>query len=115
MNVRVKVQPNARFKASGSDLRCELRISAQRATNGGSEMMQGPTDKQLRVEIPKIFEQAGSIFVYATTEPEEALLLGGNTATLWEGRVTQFGPTPDVYRRPRDATTARDHRNREPP
>ncbi len=63
--------------------------------------------EELRQEIPKIFAEAGSIFVYATTEPEEALLLGGNTATLWEGRVTQFGPTPDVYRQPVDATTAR--------
>lgn len=63
--------------------------------------------EELRVEIPKIFEEAGSIFVYATTEPEEALLLGGNTATLWEGRVTQFGLTPSVYRKPVDATTAR--------
>ncbi|WP_425092210.1 ABC transporter ATP-binding protein [Tropicimonas sp. S265A] len=63
--------------------------------------------EELRVEIPKIFEEAGSIFVYATTEPEEALLLGGSTAALWEGRVTQFGPTPTVYRQPVDATTAR--------
>lgn len=63
--------------------------------------------EELRVEIPRIFEASGAIFVYATTEPEEALLLGGNTATLWEGRVTQFGPTPQVYRRPADATTAR--------
>ncbi|MGO4915026.1 ABC transporter ATP-binding protein [Pseudogemmobacter sp. W21_MBD1_M6] len=63
--------------------------------------------EELRAEIPKIFEEAGSIFVYATTEPEEALLLGGNTATLWEGRVTQFGLTPSVYRRPVNATTAR--------
>lgn len=63
--------------------------------------------EELRVEIPKIFEESGSIFVYATTEPEEALLLGGNTATLWEGRVTQFGLTPTVYRQPADATTAR--------
>ena len=63
--------------------------------------------EELRIEIPKIFEASGSIFVYATTEPEEALLLGGNTATLWEGRVTQFGLTPDVYRQPVDATTAR--------
>jgi len=63
--------------------------------------------EELRVEIPRIFEQSGAVFVYATTEPEEALLLGGNTATLWEGRVTQFGPTPRVYRRPADATTAR--------
>jgi len=63
--------------------------------------------EELRVEIPKIFEASGAIFVYATTEPEEALLLGGKTATLWEGRVTQFGPTPEVYRQPVDATTAR--------
>ena len=63
--------------------------------------------EELRVEIPRIFAESGAIFVYATTEPEEALLLGGNTATLWEGRVTQFGPTPQVYRRPVDATTAR--------
>jgi len=63
--------------------------------------------EELRIEIPRIFEASGAIFVYATTEPEEALLLGGNTATLWEGRVTQFGPTPSVYRLPGDATTAR--------
>ncbi|WP_375174567.1 ABC transporter ATP-binding protein [Pseudooceanicola sp.] len=63
--------------------------------------------EELRIEIPKIFEASGSIFVYATTEPEEALLLGGNVATLWEGRITQFGPTPAVYRQPVDATTAR--------
>jgi glycerol transport system ATP-binding protein len=63
--------------------------------------------EELRIEIPRIFEASGAIFVYATTEPEEALLLGGNTATLWEGRVTQFGPTAQVYRKPVDATTAR--------
>ena len=63
--------------------------------------------EELRVEIPKIFEKSGAIFVYATTEPEEALLLGGHTATLWEGRVTQFGRTAEVYRQPCDMTTAR--------
>lgn len=63
--------------------------------------------EELRAEIPNIFAESGSIFVYATTEPEEALLLGGNTATLWEGRVTQFGPTAEVYRKPKDALTAR--------
>ncbi|MEM9062333.1 MAG: ABC transporter ATP-binding protein [Pseudomonadota bacterium] len=63
--------------------------------------------EELRVEIPKIFEASGAIFVYATTEPHEALLLGGNTACLWEGQVTQFGPTAKVYRQPCDVTTAR--------
>jgi glycerol transport system ATP-binding protein len=63
--------------------------------------------EELREELPRVFAASGAIFVYATTEPQEALLLGGNTATLFEGRVTQFGPTPWVYREPQDLTTAR--------
>lgn len=63
--------------------------------------------EELRAEIPRFFRDSGAIFVYATTEPTEALLLGGNTAALWEGTVRQFGPTLDVYREPVDATTAR--------
>jgi glycerol transport system ATP-binding protein len=62
--------------------------------------------EELREELPKIFRATGAVLVYATTEPAEALLLGGNTATLVEGRVTQFGPTLDVYRRPNDLVTA---------
>lgn len=63
--------------------------------------------EELRAELPRIFAAAGTIFVYATTEPHEALLLGGNTATLSEGRITQFGPTIDVFRKPVDLVTAR--------
>ena len=62
--------------------------------------------EELRTELPKIFAESGSIFVYATTEPSEALLLGGNTATLCQGRVTQFGPTVEVFRNPVDLITA---------
>ena len=63
--------------------------------------------EELREELPRIFARTGAIFVYATTEPVEALLLGGATATLAEGRVTQFGPTVEVYRRPNSLETAR--------
>jgi glycerol transport system ATP-binding protein len=42
--------------------------------------------EELRVESRRSSSESGAIFVYATTEPEEALLLGGNTATMWEGR-----------------------------
>ncbi len=63
--------------------------------------------EELRDELPKLFAGRDAIVVYATTEPVEALLFGGNTATLHEGRVTQFGPTPEVYRRPMDLVTAR--------
>lgn len=62
--------------------------------------------EELRVELPRIFNQSGAILVYATTEPYEALMLGGQTATLCEGRVTQFGSTIDVYKQPVDITTA---------
>ena len=63
--------------------------------------------EELRAELPKIFAESGAIFVYATTEPHEALLLGGNTAALSQGRVTQFGPTIEVFRKPVDLITAR--------
>lgn len=63
--------------------------------------------EELREELPKIFAESGAIFVYATTEPSEALLLGGYTAALSQGRVTQFGRTIDVYRNPADLVTAK--------
>ncbi|TCK30233.1 carbohydrate ABC transporter ATP-binding protein (CUT1 family) [Ancylobacter aquaticus] len=63
--------------------------------------------EELREELPRIFASTGAVFVYATTEPTEALLLGGHTATLLEGAVTQFGPTAEVYRRPANLPTAR--------
>ena len=56
--------------------------------------------EELRTELPRIFEASGAIFVYATTEPSEALLLGGNTVCMWEGQTLQIGDTPKVYRHP---------------
>jgi glycerol transport system ATP-binding protein len=56
--------------------------------------------EELRTELPRIFEASGAIFVYATTEPSEALLLGGRTVCMWEGEVLQAGDTSRVYRHP---------------
>jgi glycerol transport system ATP-binding protein len=61
----------------------------------------------LREELPRLFAGRSCTVVYATSEPGEALLLGGHTATLHEGRVTQYGPNGSVYRTPVDLTTAR--------
>jgi glycerol transport system ATP-binding protein len=61
----------------------------------------------LRDELPRLFAGRDCTVVYATTEPAEALLLGGHTATVDAGRITQFGATGDVYRQPLDLTTAR--------
>src|ERR1043166_5725521 len=56
--------------------------------------------EELRTELPRFFGGKGTIFVYATTEPSEALLLGGNTVCMWEGQVLQAGDTSKVYRQP---------------
>jgi glycerol transport system ATP-binding protein len=56
--------------------------------------------EELRTELPRIFEASGAIFVYATTEPSEALLLGGRTICMWEGEALQAGDTSNVYRHP---------------
>jgi glycerol transport system ATP-binding protein len=63
--------------------------------------------ESLRDELPRLFADRGCTVVYATTEPMEALLLGGQVATVHEGRVTQYGPSAAVYRSPSDLTSAR--------
>jgi len=63
--------------------------------------------EELRAELPRLFAGSGSIVVYATAEPEEALLLGGQVAVLHEGRVRQAGPTAEVYRTPASLQAAR--------
>ena len=62
--------------------------------------------EQLRTEMREIFRQRNSIVVYATTEPLEALALGGNTAVLHQGRLEQFGSTIDVYHYPQTTRIA---------
>ena len=62
--------------------------------------------EELREELPRLFAARERTVVYATTEPSEALLLGGHTAAMHEGRITQFGPTGEIYRHPVDKLTA---------
>lgn len=52
VQLRVKAQPNFRFKTRGSDLRCDLKIKSERAAQGGVEMIRGLTGAMLRVQIP---------------------------------------------------------------
>ena len=63
--------------------------------------------EELRTELPRLFADTGAVLVYATTEPSEALVLGGKTLCLNEGRVIAAGPTTEVYRRPVNLLTAR--------
>ena len=57
--------------------------------------------EELRVEMREIFAERAVTVVYATTEPTEALMLGGNTAVLDAGCMIQFGGTIEVYHRPK--------------
>ena len=50
--VRLRVLPSGRFRARGSDLRTDLRISAARAASGGSEMVPGASGRMVHVTIP---------------------------------------------------------------
>jgi glycerol transport system ATP-binding protein len=63
--------------------------------------------EELRDELSQLFATGESTVVYATTEPTEALLLGGHTAVLDAGELLQYGPTADVFHRPRSIRVAR--------
>ncbi len=56
--------------------------------------------EELREELPKLFAATGATVIYASSEPGEALLLGGYTAALHEGSVVQFGVTSELYQQP---------------
>ncbi|MGI9087890.1 MAG: DnaJ domain-containing protein [Chthoniobacterales bacterium] len=50
--LRLRPLSGARYKARGSDLKCELRINARLAKTGGTEALPGPTGAILRINIP---------------------------------------------------------------
>lgn len=56
--------------------------------------------EELRAEMQNIFARRNAIVVYSTTEPQEALLLGGMIAVLDKGQLLQSGPTLAVYYEP---------------
>ena len=63
--------------------------------------------EELREELTQLFASGDSTVVYATTEPGEALLLGGHTAVLDAGELLQYGPTAEVFHRPQSLRVAR--------
>jgi glycerol transport system ATP-binding protein len=63
--------------------------------------------EELREELSTLFATGDSTVVYATTEPSEALLLGGYTAVLDAGELLQYGPTAQVFHQPQSLRVAR--------
>ena len=62
--------------------------------------------EELRQEMRELFASRHCIAVYATTEPNEALALGGTTTILHEGCIVQSGATAQVYHQPRTVLAA---------
>lgn len=63
--------------------------------------------EELRRELTELFSSGATTVVYATTEPLEALQLGGETLLMHEGRVLQHGPTLSVFNAPVSVQAAR--------
>jgi len=63
--------------------------------------------EELREELTQLFAAGNTTVVYATTEPGEALLLGGYTAVLDAGELLQYGPTAEVFHNPASLRVAR--------
>ncbi|MCG8567867.1 MAG: ABC transporter ATP-binding protein [Desulfobacterales bacterium] len=56
--------------------------------------------EELQSELSAIFARKKAIVIYTTTEPAEALKLGGNIMVLDQGRILQSGPTSQVFHSP---------------
>ncbi len=63
--------------------------------------------EELRDELSALFAVGNSTVIYATTEPGEALLLGGYTAVMDAGELLQYGPTAEVFHKPASLRVAR--------
>ncbi len=63
--------------------------------------------EELREELNRIFASRRSVILYSTSEPIEALMLGGRTAVMDRGRVLQSGPAVEAYHTPRSSQVAR--------
>jgi glycerol transport system ATP-binding protein len=63
--------------------------------------------EKLREELMQLFASGDSTVIYATTEPGEALLLGGHTAVMDAGELLQYGPTAAVFHKPQSLRVAR--------
>ncbi|MEH6446934.1 MAG: ABC transporter ATP-binding protein [Oceanospirillaceae bacterium] len=56
--------------------------------------------EELRQELRELFKLRNSIAIYATTEPNEALALGGTTSLLHQGQLLQTGSAIEQYHKP---------------
>lgn len=63
--------------------------------------------KQMQLELKRIQREVGITFVYVTHDQEEALTMSDRIAVMNAGRVEQYAPATDIYRRPATPFVAR--------
>jgi curved DNA-binding protein len=61
VELHLKALPSFRYKVRGSDLRTDLRIRAQRAEHGGTEMIDRPIGGKIGLTIPKRVQRGAII------------------------------------------------------
>lgn len=62
--------------------------------------------EDLRADLPDLLAKRQTIIMYATTEPHEALVLGGHTFLMKQGRLLQTGNAVDIYHQPKTLEAA---------
>jgi multiple sugar transport system ATP-binding protein len=62
---------------------------------------------EMRVEIKKLHERLDSTFIYVTHDQIEALTMADRIAVMNDGRLMQYAPPDEIYRRPANVTVAR--------
>ena len=84
-------KPLASSSVIGAPVTVDARLTGYKKmlSKVGAVRMEYSTSRPLRDELTQLFASGESTVVYATTEPTEALLLGGHTAVL------DAGPAPD--------------------
>jgi ABC-type sugar transport system ATPase subunit len=61
---------------------------------------------RMRTEVKHLHLKLGTTSVFVTHDQEEAMSLSDFIAVMRDGRIVQFGPTREIYRRPRDLYVA---------
>jgi glycerol transport system ATP-binding protein len=56
--------------------------------------------EDLRIELKNLAHERNAIFIYATTEPIDALMMASHVAVLHDGKILQYGPMEEVYKKP---------------
>jgi multiple sugar transport system ATP-binding protein len=61
---------------------------------------------RMRTEVKHLHLKLGTTSVFVTHDQEEAMSLSDFIAVMRDGKIVQFGPTKEIYRKPRDLYVA---------